>query len=155
RNRERCLDRMDQRASNDLIAFSVEGQFLHESEQLRSWGDRQSVGDAGETAQCLICGRMSAPVRVHSNLNGLGGASTSGVPIVSFNQASFESYGLEGGENATICADCDQAYATAVNRCLTDRYPDPRMEGATLARQSKYLGNDVTAVFWSDVEGME
>ena len=69
---------------------------------------------------------------------------------MSFNSDAFESYGLSRNENAPVCRDCADAYTTALNRLLSDRYPDPRHEGATLPRRFVPLSRDTTAVFWAD-----
>src|SRR5208282_4212720 len=65
---------------------------------------------------------------------------------------AFESYGLSRNENAPVCRDCADAYTTALNRLLSDRYPDPRHAGATLPRRSVRLSPDTTAVYWANEE---
>jgi CRISPR-associated protein Csd1 len=104
-----------------------------------------------DATQCIICGSKSAPVDKHPGVK-IPGGTTSGVALVSFNSDAFESYGLLRNENAPVCRDCADAYTTALSRLLSDRYPDPRHDGATLPRRFVRLSTDTTAVFWSDEE---
>jgi CRISPR-associated protein Csd1 len=141
-------------ASNDLITFDLQGEdrFLEEVPELRAWWDKTRSPDesAGAPSQCLVCGKSTSTVRLHSNIKGLRDASSSGVPLVSFNKPAFESYGWSQGENASICQDCDRAYVTALNRFLSDRAVRPSAPDETLAAQQVYLGASITAVYWAD-----
>jgi CRISPR-associated protein Csd1 len=136
-------------ASNEWITFRIHGEFLHDLLELRNWWARQKeeANDQVEKRQCLICGQIDLPTRLHDSIK-LPGAVTSGVPLVSFNERAFEKYGLSGNENAPVCRACMVAYVNALRRCLDDKYPDP--EGGTFPQQSVRLSNDTTAVYWDD-----
>jgi CRISPR-associated protein Csd1 len=69
---------------------------------------------------------------------------------VSFNQKAFWSYGWENNENAPVCEDCASGYATALNRCLSAQFPDPKDPESKLTRQAYVLTESLTAVYWSD-----
>lgn len=147
-----CVQVLNERgyASNDLICFRRGSVYLHDVKGMKEYWRRRTQAKEGGVAQCLVCG-SSAPIsRLHPNIKGLSGASTSGVPIVSFNAAAFESYGLEGNRNAPVCEGCAAAYTTALNRCLTDQFPDPADAESKLPRQAHRLSENLTAVYWSD-----
>jgi CRISPR-associated protein Csd1 len=150
--RAACAEKMQEYgyASNDLICFRTGGRFLHDAEAMKEYWRRRSVAKAGGIAQCLVCGTPGPMALLHPNIKGLSGASTSGVPIVSFNAAAFESYGLERNQNAPVCEGCAVAYTTALNRCLTDQFPDPGDAESKLPRQAHRLSENLTAVYWSD-----
>ena len=135
--------------SNDLFAFEVGGEIVHELPAVQEYFSR-TRGAGGDTGvQCLICGTVAAPVDKHPLVKVPGG-STSGVALVTFNSDAFESFGLSRNENAPVCRACADAYTTALNRLLSDRYPDPQHEGATLPRRFVRLSFATTAVFWAE-----
>jgi CRISPR-associated protein Csd1 len=141
----------DDVASNDLFAFRVAGKMLQSLPEVKQyWASSRQPGSAEAPAgHCLVCGNSAASVQNHDKLK-IPGASTSGIPLISFNQAAFEKHGLEGSANAPVCRDCMVAYVNALRRCLEDRYPRPDSPGETFPRQSVPLTRDTTAVFWDD-----
>lgn len=150
--RAACIQKLNENGyvSNDLICFRRGGVYLHDLDGMKEYWHRRSEAKKGDVAQCLVCGTTAPMSRLHPNIKGLSGASTSGVPIVSFNAAAFESYGLEGNRNAPVCEGCATAYSTALNRCLTDQFPDPADTDSKLPRQAHRLSENLTAVYWSD-----
>ena len=137
--------------SNDLFAFEYRGRLVHELPEVQEYFSRSRRARTGRSVQCLICGSTGTSVEKHPAVR-IPGGTTSGIALVSFNSDAFESYGLSRNENAPVCRDCADAYTTALNRLLSDRYPDPRHEGATLPRRFVPLSRDTTAVFWADEE---
>ena len=153
-SRAQCIAELEKvtLAANDLFCFRVDDAFIHDSESIKAyWKGRKapSPGTA-DGPQCLLCGDAASPVRLHPNVKGLIGASTSGVPMVSFNNAAFESYGWKKNKNANVCEECATAYATALNRCLSSQFPDPKDPESRLTRQAYVLTENLTAVYWSD-----
>jgi len=154
--RLQCLAQLNAHgfASNDLFCFRVDDRFLHDIEAVRAYWKRKLIpGNATAEVsgtQCLICGKVGSFARLHPNVKGLAGASTSGVPVVSFNQPAFWSYGWENNKNAAVCEDCAAAYATALNRCLSSQFPDPAEPESKLTRQAYVLAKNLTAIYWSD-----
>src|SRR5208337_2141870 len=113
------------------------------------WASRgDEANDQTERKQCLICGRVDVPTRLHDSLK-LPGAVTSGVPLISFNSGAFEKHGLSGNDNAPVCRACMVAYVNALRRCLDDKYPNSK-GGGTFPQQSVRLSNDTTAVYWDE-----
>ena len=141
-------------ASQELICFEYEGDYLHDSDSLKAyWRQQHSRQPGSATTQCLVCGTAASMARLHTPIKYIPGASTAGVPLVSFNQSAFCSYGWEQNENAPVCESCVSAYSTALNRCLSSQFPNPRDPESSLSRQAYTLGTNLTAVYWSDGSG--
>jgi CRISPR-associated protein Csd1 len=138
-------------ASNDLFAFQYRGKFVHELADVKAYFSRKRRSASGDGVQCLVCGTIAAPVEKHPAVK-IPGGSTSGVALVSFNAEAFESFGLSRNENAPVCRNCADAYTTALNRLLSDRYPDPAHPGETLPPRYVRLSPDTTAIFWAEQE---
>ncbi|MBS1828154.1 MAG: type I-C CRISPR-associated protein Cas8c/Csd1 [Acidobacteria bacterium] len=150
--REECLRRAveEKYKSNDLFCFEVDGEFVHDLPELRSyWSSNQAQAQTSTTTQCVLCGNDRAPVEKHATVKLIGG-STSGVPLVSFNKGAFESYGWSGNDNAPFCQSCADGYSTGLRRCLASNYPDPSDPEIALPRQNTVLSENLTAVYWTD-----
>lgn len=135
-------------AANDLFAFEYRGQLIHDLPEIRRYFSESRRPTDSEGVQCLICGSVNPPVEKHPAVR-IPGGTTSGIALVSFNSDAFESFGLERNANAPVCRNCADAYTTALNRLLTDRYPDPSNPAIPLPKQFVRLSPDTTAVFWS------
>lgn len=81
---------------------------------------------------CLVTGTRTAIARLHPNIKGVAGAQSSGAALVSFNAASFCSYGHEQGANAPTGEYASFAYTTALNHLLADREHIRRVGDTTL-----------------------
>jgi CRISPR-associated protein Csd1 len=150
--RAACIQKLSENgyASNDLICFRRGGVYLHDLGPMKEYWRKRSEALEGSAGQCLVCGKQAPMSVLHPDIKGLAGASTKGVPIVSFNKEAFWSYGLEGNRNAPVCEGCAVAYTTALKRCLTDQFPDPADAESKLPRQAHRLSENLTAVYWSD-----
>ena len=151
--RSKCVGMLQQQsyASNDLLCFDVQGRLVHEEPQVRGYFSTQRAASGEKSSQCLICGELRSPVDKHPSVQ-LRGGSSSGIALVSFNSAAFESFGWKRNENAPVCRNCAEAYTTGLRRLVSNRYPDPRHPGEFLPRRSVGLTGDTVAVFWADVE---
>jgi len=141
-------------APNDLFAFvlsSDEDELISSRPRIRERWKRVRQLEEGTSGghHCLITGHPSTPGVLHVQLKRLPGASTSGVPLVSFNQPAFESYGWSGNENAPVSRPAAEAYATALNRLLHPAWPDPEQPGVALPRRSTTLSNDTVVCYWA------
>jgi CRISPR-associated protein Csd1 len=135
--------------SGDWITFRLRGKFIHEAREVCDWWVNQNDDSSDDLrkTQCLVCGRVKPPARIHDKLT-LEGTGTFGAPLVGFNKEAFEKHGLSGNENAPVCRTCMVAYVNALRRCLDDKFP--RREGGTFPQQSVRLNKDTTAVYWDD-----
>ena len=107
----------------------------------------EKAGDTagGSVMMCLVSGEVAKSARLHPSLKGVDGAQSSGASLVSFNQASFTSYGKEQGDNAPVSNAMVFAYTTALNHLLRRDEHN---------RQRLRVG-DTTVVFWAEVNDDE
>lgn len=123
--------------------FQIQGEkrCVHEREAIVAWWKRrQSDGEPGPAAQCLISGETAPIARLHPKIKGVGGAQSSGASIVSFNDTAYESFGKEQSFNSPVSEDAAFRYGTALNSLLTG----PK------SHQHRLRIGDTTTVFWTD-----
>ncbi|MCJ7835370.1 type I-C CRISPR-associated protein Cas8c/Csd1 [Cuneatibacter sp. NSJ-177] len=106
---------------NANLTFQMDLTLASEDQEIRdAW---QTYYDkAEEDSQqmpCLVTGRKAPAARLHPNLKGVRGAQSSGASLVSFNAASYESYGKEQGLNAPVSEYAAFAYGAALNYLLS------------------------------------
>lgn len=149
--RDTCVAELEKAgyASNDLIAFEVDGRLTHELPEARDYFSKQRDHSKEAGCECLICGETRAPIGSHPSIRVRGGSS-SGIALVSFNSGAFESFGWAGNRNAPVCRGCAEAYTTGLRRLLSDRYPHPEVPGSTLPQRYVHLTDNTTAIFWGD-----
>lgn len=131
------------------IVFKIVGEekFLHdEKEVLDLWLQENEKKDAQEgehSGVCAITGKRSNIVRLHSQLNGVKGASTMGASLICFNKSADNSYNLEQSYNSSVSKMAMFKYTTALQYLLNNK------------THKIFIGDDTT-VFWSDgVSGEE
>ncbi len=128
------------------VAFNLDGEtrFVHDSDAARAIVGRLCgpSGGNGHLVQCLVTGDEAPPARLHPKIKGVDGTASAEVPLVSFNNASFESYGKEQGENAPTSALAASRYGAALNRLLARGDSRNRIKIA-----------DTTAAFWAEAGG--
>ncbi len=145
----------DETRGNDLFAFvySPDVDLLVSNRPVvREFWSAQRASSAEETGalvRCLITGALTDPGGQQVMLKRLPGASTSGVPLVSFNASAFESQGWKGNENAPISRHAAESYGTALNRLLHPAWPAPSDPALTLPRWNTRLAEDTVACFWA------
>ena len=98
----------------------------------------ENSNGAGRSGFCLITGDTGELAVLQPSIKGVRGTNTTGGNIVSFNLATFNSYGKEQGQNAPMGKSGSFAYTTALNHLLGKD-----------SHQKLQVG-DATAVFWSD-----
>lgn len=130
------------------LAFRLDGEnrFIHQRPAAVSHIERLRQTDVGDTGGfCLITGRRAALVRLHPKIKGVGGTKAAEVPLVSFNQKSFESYGHDQGENAPTSEAAAFRYGAALNALLN--------RTSSRNRIRRTIG-DATVVFWADASNV-
>lgn len=129
-----------------ILKYAPTGGFFHDSPILQSMWERYlsmsrlSEKTSESTQMCLISGEkvpVSDIARLHPNIKNVIGAQSSGAALVSFNLASFNSFGREQSYNAPTSQKAADAYAYALNKLLDDPRHRIRM-------------NDMTVVFWAE-----
>jgi CRISPR-associated protein Csd1 len=140
--------------ANHLLAFGVVGDdapFVHDRPAVvRYWAGFRSREGTDETRQCLVTGARAPAIDKHPPIRRLPGGTPSGVAIVSFNCAAFESYGFERNDNAPVSRRAAEAYTAALNRLLDPAFPDPHDPNIRLPEQRVKLSDNTVGVFWTD-----
>jgi CRISPR-associated protein Csd1 len=110
--------------------------------------EQASQAERREGIQCLVTGEIAAPIDSHPQIRRVPGAFAKGVPLVSFNQGAFLSYGLKGNENAPIGQRAAEAIATALTRLLDKQYPNP-IDNTPMPVRRVDIASDTAVVFWA------
>ena len=104
--------------------------------------------------KCSICGSSDYPVTdefPHGMIRRVPDGQPSGCALVAYNEKAFESYDLEGNENASICTHCARAYVDALNWLLSNGAPRKNEKNGKEYfdyRNRKNISNDTAVVFW-------
>ncbi|ODU41464.1 type I-C CRISPR-associated protein Cas8c/Csd1 [uncultured Aquimonas sp.] len=127
------------RTSNPLMSFrlSSDDDLVCQRPAVEA-ACRSLLSASDNDGLCLVSGEPAPIERLHAAIKGVLGAQTSGANIVSFNQASFASYGKSQGANAPVGKDAAAKYTTALNDLLGRN-----------SRQRAQVG-DTSMVFWSE-----
>lgn len=105
---------------NKQILFRVGAMDALDDEEIwHSWYDYYNA-NLEKPKLCAIRGESLPAVRVHSKIKKIYGGASSGCSLISFNKPAFESYGLEGNENANISELAAFAYSSALNYLLSN-----------------------------------
>ena len=146
--------------SNELFAFRLPSEIetlVQERAMVREYWARfreSKVTPEEQTEdsfQCLISGISCLPAKKHPLIKKIPGGTSSGIALVSFNEATSWSYGFDDKErkhlNAPVSQYAADCYTTALARLLDDSYPNPKTR-APMARRNFRLSDDTTVVFW-------
>ncbi|MDR1134924.1 MAG: type I-C CRISPR-associated protein Cas8c/Csd1 [Clostridiales Family XIII bacterium] len=131
---------LEQFTTANLILW-FKGRYVHEDAIIQAaWHKYKLKEDAdAEEMRCLVTGEVAPVARLHSKINGVVGAQSSGASLVSFNERAYESYGREEeqGLNAPVSRYAMFAYTTALNLMLDDY------------KHRQQIG-DMTVVYWGE-----
>ncbi|MEX2535189.1 MAG: type I-C CRISPR-associated protein Cas8c/Csd1 [Trueperaceae bacterium] len=109
------------------LTFMVNGTRPIDSPEVRRyWSEtgRTAGKDAKNalTAECLISGETGKVMdREPVKIKGIPGGQTSGMNLISANEAVYESYGLSASQIAPVLPQYAEKYANALNALLKDR----------------------------------
>lgn len=114
--------------NGDMFTFQVAGQILLLEDRLRDyWRSnfaREMTEKSGEAVSgiCLLTGDQTPIASTHlPKIKGVPDTQSFGASLVSFDKASFVSYGFDQSHNAPVGIDASRAYAVALNRLITDQ----------------------------------
>ncbi|MEW6511650.1 MAG: type I-C CRISPR-associated protein Cas8c/Csd1 [Bacteroidota bacterium] len=103
-------------------------------------------------ARCSVCGTTSQAIAdiPHGMIKRVPDGKASGCALVSYNDSAFESYGLKGNENSSICTRCAKAYVDALNWLLSNGSLVSGEKGKKSYRYTnrKNISPDTSIVFW-------
>lgn len=151
-------------APNDLFAFilasDVDTPVHLRPAVVEYWrGRRPTTSHAIESARftCIVTGNPVAQPGNFRKVKHIPGGVSSGVPLVSFNDSAFESYGWNRNENAPISVAASEACSTALERLVHPAFPNPSpdMAGETLPRRNIRLGGTTVVAYWASDPGAD
>lgn len=111
--------------------------------------------------RCSVCGTANSPVLDEPHgLVKMPKGQTAGSALVSFNEAAFESYGLKGNLNSSICRECARYYIDGLRFLLSDGYT---VEENKKEKQKTYyhynhrinISDSTVTLFWTRQEAEE
>ncbi|MCD6562204.1 MAG: type I-C CRISPR-associated protein Cas8c/Csd1 [Deltaproteobacteria bacterium] len=123
------------------LVFQLDGEleYINERPEIqKAWIKYYHEKSSEQISTCLVSGKQTAIARLHPKIKGVRGAQSSGAALVSFNKASFLSYGKEQNFNAPVSENIAFSYSTALNHLLRFK-----------SRQKVQIGNAAT-VFWTE-----
>jgi len=104
---------------------------------------------------CSVCGRSDAPVLDEPyGLVKMPKGQTAGCALVSFNEPAFESYGLKGNLNASICRDCARNLTEGLSYMLSEGHMVPQDDDKKRKEHYQYkhrlnISDNTLVLFWT------
>ena len=104
---------------------------------------------------CSICGRSDTLVLDEPyGLVKMPKGQTAGCALVSFNEPAFESYGLKGNLNASICRNCARNLTEGLSYMLTEGHMVPQDEDKKRKEHYQYkhrlnISDNTLVLFWT------
>ena len=113
--------REDELKQGGNLVFRFAGSLVHETEEIRALWQESRRDVSLPQGRCLVTGKVGPIARIHTSIQGVKGAQSSGAALVSFNAPAFESDGKAQNYNAPVSCEAAFAYTTALNALLADR----------------------------------
>ena len=144
------------------IAFRVEDTRLHEHPAvynaiIEKYKNLQAEQLKGQQKKCSVCGKSDFPVldQPHGMIKRVPDGQKAGCALVSYNENAFESYGLKGNNNSSICTTCAKNYVEGLNWLLSngsnqtieDKKGKVKIQFTYSNR--KNFGKDTTMIYWT------
>lgn len=150
------------RQGNIGFRIQAEGYRIHEKpgvlkKVIAKYEEAQEKAVADNQKTCAICGRNRYPVMdiPHGMIKRVPDGQTSGCALVSYNEKAFESYGLQGNENSSICTNCAKTYVEGLNWLLSAgnetvaKTKKGKEKSQFRYTHRKNFGTDTAMVFWT------
>ena len=113
------------------------GKFPTDSKAIcESWNSYYEHSDAPKGV-CLVTGKDDHIAKLHPVIKNIRGAQAAGASLVSFNATAFNSYGKENGYNAPVSEYAAFAYASALNKLVSDN-------------DHRVFAGDTTVICWTE-----
>lgn len=152
------FDELDKKIKGENITFMVGTTRLLKNEEVREaiirhFRDNEQMLSNGKV--CSICGRSDSPVLDEPHgLVKMPKGQTAGCALVSYNENAFESYGLKGNLNSSICRDCARNYIEGLRFLLSNGREVPADKEKKQKAHFEYnhrikLSATTVALFWT------
>lgn len=150
---------IEEKQRNGNIAFLCfeDSQRLHEHTNvynaiIQEFEKTQKEIEHTRFEKCSICGSSSFPIAdiPHGMIKRVPDGQSSGCALVSYNDTAYESYGLSGNENSSICTRCSRGYVDALNWLLSNGISCKNEKGKEIFiyKNRKKISDDTAIVFW-------
>jgi CRISPR-associated protein Csd1 len=154
----------DEKNRKGNLAFRVQSEVcrIHEKPEvlktvITKYDIQQEKLTSLSKKYCSICGMTDYPVVdiPHGMVKKVPDGQSSGCALVSYNEDAFESYGLKGNNNSSICTNCAKTYVEGLNWLLSSGNEEPVINKSgkekVIYRYSnrKNFGSDTAMVFWT------
>ena len=152
------FDELDKKIKGEMVGTTrlLKNEEVRET-IIRHFRDNEQMLSNGKV--CSICGRSDSPVldEPHGMVKNMPKPkkdSISNKTLVSFNEGAFESYGLKGNLNSSICRDCARNYIDGLNFLLSDGHKVPENKEKKQKEHFEYnqrvdLSDTTAALFWT------
>lgn len=150
------FDKLDKKAKGENLTFMVDTTRLLATDEIRNaiiekFSENERKLSNGRI--CSICGTSNSPVLDEPHgLVKMPKGQTAGSALISYNENAFESYGLKGNLNSSICRECARYYIEGLRFLLSDGYD---IEGDN-NRKTYYhynhrikISDNTVALFWT------
>lgn len=134
------------------VAFRIKDVRIHEQKDvydaiIERFEKAQAEQLKGEKKVCSVCGKSDFPIvdKPHGYIKSVPAGQEGKNVLVSFNEKAYESYGLVGNYNSSICTNCAKNYVEGLNWLLTNGY----LKGESRHTNRKNFGSDTAMIFWT------
>jgi CRISPR-associated protein Csd1 len=144
------------------IAFRIKDVRIHEQKEvydsiIERFEKEQAEQLKGEKKVCSICGKSDFPIvdKPHGYIKSVPAGQEGKNVLVSYNENAYESYGLVGNYNSSICTNCAKNYVEGLNWLLTNGTSVNRVDGKGKSKEhfeftnKKKFGSDTAMIFWT------
>lgn len=151
--------RYTKESSGENLTFMMKDEsLLLKNEQVREviikhFRDSEQKLSNGKV--CSVCGTNNSPVLDEPHgLVKMPKGQTAGCALVSYNENAFESYGLKGNLNSSICRDCARNYIEGLRFLLSNGREVPADKEKKQKAHFEYnhrinLSDTTVALFWT------
>lgn len=153
------FEKLDKKAKAENMTFMVGTTRLLETDEIRSAIIKKFEENERKAANgkiCSICGTANSPVLDEPHgLVKMPKGQTAGCALVSYNENAFESYGLKGNLNSSICRECARNYIEGLRFLLSDGHnvvEDDNQKGHYHYNHRIKISNNTITLFWTREE---
>ena len=153
------FERLDKKAKAENMTFMVGTTRLLETDEIRSaiikkFEENERKASNGKI--CSICGTANSPVLDEPHgLVKMPKGQTAGCALVSYNENAFESYGLKGNLNSSICRKCARNYIEGLRFLLSDGHnaeEETNQKGHYHYNHRIKISDNTITLFWTREE---
>ena len=156
------FEKLDRNTKGGNITFMIDTTLLLKTEVvinaiIRHFEEEEEKQVNGKI--CSICGSSKIPVLDEPHgLVKMPKGQTAGSALVSYNESAFESYGLKGNLNSSICRECARNYIDGLSFLLSDGHMvdgDEKKISYFYYNHRVKISDTTIALFWTKQETEE